>query len=163
MQEFRTYEIDLADYQYGSLAPQFDPGLERHRIQEERLRQKQERERRLRKKRLQEHKRELRRRKVHAMNLALGLVVFGLLGTSYIYLQNSITTSMHNIATLQGEISDLKAANSATESRIHTSTNLNDIKSRAINELGMVYATSDQIVYYDMQDEDYMNQYDSIP
>ena len=139
MQEYRTYEIDMVDYQYGNLAPAFQPGLERQRMEEERIRRKQERERRM------------------------GMLLFGFLCTSYIYLQNSITTSMHNIATLQSEISDLKAANAATESRIHTSTNLNDIKSRAINEFGMVYATSDQIVYYDMQDEDYMNQYDSIP
>ena len=163
MQEYRTYEIDMVDYQYGNLAPAFQPGLERQRMEEERIRRKQERERRMRKARLQEHKKELRRRKIHALNLTLGVVVFGVLCTSYIYLQNSITTSMHNIATLQSEISDLKAANAATESRIHTSTNLNDIKNRAINEFGMVYATSDQIVYYDMQDEDYMNQYVSIP
>lgn len=163
MQEFRTYEIETVDYQYGNLAPRLNPGLERQRQEQERLRQKAERERRMRQKRLQQHKKELRRRKIHAFNMTLGLMVFGFLCTSYIYLNNSITTSMHHIATLQSEITDLKAANAATESRIHTATNLNDIKYRAINELGMVYATSDQIVYYDMQDEDYMSQYDSIP
>ncbi|MCR5641288.1 MAG: hypothetical protein K6G04_08060 [Lachnospiraceae bacterium] len=163
MQEYKTYEIENFGYQYGNLAPSIHPGLERQKMEEERLRKKQERERRLRKKRLIEHKKELRRRKMHALYMTFGLMIFGGLCTSYIYLQNSITTSMHNIASLQSEISDLKAANAATESRIHTATNLNDIKNRAVNELGMVYATSDQIVYYDMQDEDYMNQYDNIP
>ncbi len=159
MQEYRTFDIQSFNYQYSAAAPQVVPGFDR----EQRLREKQERERRLRQKRLQQHKKELRRHRLHAFYLTLGLIIFGSLCTSYIHLQNSITTSMHNIADLESQITDLKAQNAATESRIHTSTNLSAVKSRAVNDLGMVYATSDQIVYYDMQDEDYMNQYDSIP
>lgn len=81
----------------------------------------------------------------------------------YINLTNSITTHMDNISALEQNISDLKASNSATESRIASATNLGDIKTAAINEMGMVYANADQIVYYDMDSSDYMNQYHNIP
>ena len=70
---------------------------------------------------------------------------------------------MNHIANLQEEVTALKADNSATQSRIATTTNLNSIKNKALNELGMVYASQDQIVYYNINDEDYMNQYNNIP
>ena len=40
---------------------------------------------------------------------------------------------------------------------------LDAIKEKAINELGMFYATQDQIVYYSVDKTDYMNQYNEIP
>ena len=81
----------------------------------------------------------------------------------YVSLQNSVTTRMNNIATLENELSTLNADNNATESRIATTTNLAEIKDRAINDLGMVYATSSQIVYYSVDSSDYMSQYYDIP
>ena len=53
--------------------------------------------------------------------------------------------------------------NSETQSRIDTSTNLGDVKAAAMNQLGMVYANADQIVYYNMENNDYMSQYHKIP
>ena len=44
-----------------------------------------------------------------------------------------------------------------------TTTNLSEIKDKAINELGMVYATNSQIVYYSVDGSDYMSQYQDIP
>ena len=46
---------------------------------------------------------------------------------------------------------------------VMTTTNLSEIKDKAINELGMVYATSNQIVYYSVDGSDYMSQYHDIP
>lgn len=93
------------------------------------------------------------------MVVALSCVLF----VGYVSLQNSITTRMNHIATLETQLNEVKADNKATKSRIETSTNLNDIKTSAINDLGMVYATSNQIVYYKVNTSDYMSQYYDIP
>ncbi len=95
--------------------------------------------------------------------MILGVVCIGILLVAYVSLQTGVSTKMNNIANLETELSDLKADNKAAESRIATSTNLTDIKNKAINELGMVYATSSQIVYYSVDSEDYMSQYYDIP
>jgi hypothetical protein len=81
----------------------------------------------------------------------------------YIHLQNDINTSMSNISSIEEETSELKAANQATENRINSAANLQAVKDAAMNRLGMVYANSGQIVYYSMDDDDYMSQYNDIP
>ena len=105
----------------------------------------------------------MRRKRVYSMYIVSVAVALVGLFVGYINLTNSITTLMDNISALEQNISDLKASNSATESRIASATNLGDIKTAAINEMGMVYANADQIVYYDMDSSDYMNQYHNIP
>ena len=70
---------------------------------------------------------------------------------------------MSNISSLESQVSDLKAENQATENRINSEANLQTVKDAALNRLGMVYANSGQIVYYDMDEDDYMSQYDNIP
>ena len=40
---------------------------------------------------------------------------------------------------------------------------LNHVNDVAVNQLGMVYASSDQIMYYEIANDDYMNQYSDIP
>ena len=46
---------------------------------------------------------------------------------------------------LEKEIADLKTDNDTTLKRVNTSINLNEIKEKAIAELGMVYAAPDQV------------------
>jgi hypothetical protein len=70
---------------------------------------------------------------------------------------------MSNISSIEEETSELKAANQATENRINSAANLQAVKDAAMNRLGMVYANSGQIVYYSMDDDDYMSQYNDIP
>ncbi len=106
--------------------------------------------------------RTLRRNRLNSIKLLIGLVVFGSYFCSYIYLQNGITTSMKNIGTVSKELSNLRAQNAATESRIATTTSLDRIKKIATKKLGMVYANKGQIVYYTMDDEDYMSQYKEV-
>ena len=43
------------------------------------------------------------------------------------------------------------------------SVNLDEIREKAINQLGMTYATPDQIVEYDNPASDYVKQYENIP
>ena len=70
---------------------------------------------------------------------------------------------MKNISALESEIADLKTDNDTTLKRINTSVDLNQIKEKAIGELGMVYASQDQVAYYSIEDTDYMTQYSDIP
>ena len=70
---------------------------------------------------------------------------------------------MNNISSLEKEIADLKTENDTTLKRINTSIDLNEIKEKAMGELGMVYASEDQVAYYNMEDTDYMMQYEEIP
>ena len=112
--------------------------------------------------RFREHKRSMRHARLSAFNLIMGMMLFGAMFYSYVFLQNSITDSMKHIASLENEISELRASNAATESRISTSTNLNSIKETAIGELGMVYAGADQIVFYSIPDEDFMDRYEEV-
>ena len=95
------------------------------------------------------------------MIIAVALTCMMLVG--YVALQTNVTTRMSHIAQLENELSTVNADNKAAESRIATTTNLTDIKDKAINELGMVYATSSQIVYYSVDGSDYMSQYHDIP
>ena len=95
------------------------------------------------------------------MIMAIGLTVFMLV--AYVALQTNVTTRMNHIASLQNELSTLNADNKAAESRIAMTTNLAEIKDKAINELGMVNATNNQIVYYNVEGSDYMSQYKDIP
>ena len=40
---------------------------------------------------------------------------------------------------------------------------MDEIREKAMNELGMVYATSDQVIEYDSPSGDYVKQYEGIP
>lgn len=95
--------------------------------------------------------------------LAFATALIGGAAVIYVNLQSSINVHMKNIAVLESQVSDLRADNDATEKRIEASVNIADIKSTAINQLGMVYAGADQIVHYTVNQEDYMNQYEDIP
>ncbi len=151
MTEVKTYY-----YTDGNTVRQVEQPLPDRHTREREIREERERKRRQARRKAQAA---MRRKRVYSMYIVSVAVAF----VGYINLTNSITTHMDNISALEQNISDLKASNSATESRIASATNLGDIKTAAINEMGMVYANADQIVYYDMDSSDYMNQYHNIP
>lgn len=95
--------------------------------------------------------------------LTLSLVLVGMSSVMYIRLQTNITGHLNTISALETNIANQKADNDALEKRIETSVDLKAVKDAALNELGMVYASPDQIVHYTVDKEDYMNQYEDIP
>ncbi len=103
-----------------------------------------------------------RKRKLNSIFMVSTMVMAMLFFVGYVYMQSSITASANNIASLESEISTLKAENNAAESRLSTGGNLTQIRNTAVNDLGMVYANADQIVYYDMETSDYMTQYKDV-
>ena len=64
---------------------------------------------------------------------------------------------------LQEELADLKEENTTKYNAVVDSVNLDEIRERAINQLGMTYAAADQIVEYDNPASDYVKQYENIP
>ena len=100
---------------------------------------------------------------VYVMFLSAAAIVCAVACGIFISLQTSISTNMKSVAELQTQVSDLKARNDALEKNIETSVDLEQIKQKAINDLGMKYPAADQVVTYSVQSSDYMNQYGSVP
>ena len=81
---------------------------------------------------------------------------------SYLKLQSDITNDIKKIARLESQLHEKRAENDDTESRIKGSVDLEYIKKRAMEDLGMQYAREDQIVMYESDDTDYVRQFKDI-
>lgn len=134
---------------------------------EERRRRQLEREQEIKRK---QHRYAAKRNQERAMRVNLGYVLFCSLAmlitcgvcVAYIQIQSDITGRMKNISRLESQVADLRADNDAAMKRIDLSTDLEVVKQRAF-KLGMKYAAAEQIVYFSIEDDDYMNQYADIP
>ncbi|MBR3810976.1 MAG: hypothetical protein IKJ16_01425 [Agathobacter sp.] len=112
-----------------------------------------------------------RRNRARALHMSKGYVTFltlcvgiiAVAAVAMIQMQSQVTQRMEHIAALESQITDLKADNDARYKEIVTSVDLDDIKAVAINELGMQYASEDQIVYYSVENNNFMDQYSDIP
>lgn len=112
-----------------------------------------------------------RRNQEKALQMSPGYVIFLTIAmvamvsvcAVYLKLQSDISNRMKTVATLEAQVTDLKTQNDGNLKRINTSIDLESIKNTAINELGMVYPSKDQIVYFNIETTDYMNQYEDIP
>lgn len=106
---------------------------------------------------------ELRMSKGYVAFCTLAMIITCGVCVTYIQVQSDITSRMKRISTLESQITDQKADNDAAVKRIDMATDLEIIKNTAMNEYGMVYAGTGQIIYYNIKDDDFMNQYSNIP
>lgn len=135
---------------------------------EERRRRQLEKER---EQRRRESRHVAKKNQEKALSMGMGYVVFCALAVVltcavcviYIQLQSDITSRMKNISRLESQVTDMRADNDAAIKRIDLSTDLEAVKKTAMTQLGMTYASDDQIIYYSVDDSDYMNQYADIP
>lgn len=136
-----------------------------YRRQQRERQEKEEREnlRRRRRAAARNREKELRMSKSYVVFLTMAVTVFGIFCGTYVKMQSDMTSRMKKIAVLESQIADLKADNDEAYKRINTAADLENIRNTAINDLGMFYATEDQIVYYTVDKSDYMNQYGEIP
>lgn len=95
--------------------------------------------------------------------LSMAAIVTCITAGFYIKLQSDITIHLGNIAALEASVNNLKADNDATSKRLATAVRMEDVKSQAIDVLGMSYPSEDQIVYYEIDHADFMSQYGEIP
>ena len=91
--------------------------------------------------------------------LTLAMAVTGFTCIQYIRLQSEVTTYVDEISQLEIQYEELRAENDDMESRVKGTVGLEDIKKRAMNELGMTYAREDQIVVYESDGTDYVRQF----
>lgn len=91
--------------------------------------------------------------------MAVMVVVFA----CYLQLHANLNKSVQNVALLETQILELKNENDAVQKKISNSVNLDTIRQKAIDELGMVYPQKEQIEFFEVDKDDYMNQYENIP
>lgn len=114
---------------------------------------------------------QVRRNRRNAMHMSQGYVVFLSIAAilvltvcvSYLKLQNEAVTRSETIAAMQQELAAQKEENTTRYNALMDKINLNDIRTKAMNELGMVYASKDQIISYESPTNDYVKQYETIP
>lgn len=94
--------------------------------------------------------------------LSMALAVTGFTCLQYIHLQSSITSYVDEISKLKIHLEELKAENDDMECRIKGAVDLESVKKRAMDDLGMTYAREDQIVIYESDGTDYVRQLVSL-
>ena len=99
----------------------------------------------------------------YCMFLAIACVLTLSLGAYYLEQQALSTSSQKKIASLESELAELKKANADELNRIETSVNLETIRDIAINDLGMVYATQENVVLYRNTSQNYVSQFENVP
>ena len=112
-----------------------------------------------------------RRRKPEKSTLSIPYCIFLtaacvltlMLGAYYLQEQALSTSSQKKIASLESNLAELKKENADELNRIETSVNLEEIRDIAINELGMVYATQENVVLYENISQNYVSQYEEVP
>ena len=150
-------------YVNGSTVRQLDAQpVRKERIDRTKIKEQQDKKRRRRAaKRNRERALHMSRGYVAFLTLCVGVVAFA--AVALIQTQSQVTQRMEHIAALESQITDLKADNDARYKEIVTSVDLDYIKDVAINELGMQYATEEQIIYYSVENNNFMDQYSDIP
>ena len=112
-----------------------------------------------------------RRNRQRAMEMNRGYVVFltgcvlvtALTAVLFVQMQSQMTNHMRSVASLESQVVNLRADNDARYKEITTSVDLNHVKDVAINELGMTYPKEKQVVYYTIENNNFMDQYRDIP
>ena len=145
------------EYMYGSEAPQRRvdvpvrvPRRKNGNVSQERQRQAQDR-------RIEENRaRATRVGGVFTLLIAAAIGVMLFTCTNYVSLINAKSTNAGKISTLQIE-------NDQKELSIDTSIDYEYIYNVAVEELGMVYASEDQIINYKSGESEYVMQFKDIP
>ncbi|MCR4960230.1 MAG: hypothetical protein K6A74_02160 [Lachnospiraceae bacterium] len=99
----------------------------------------------------------------YVMFLTLAAVLTVMICVNYLRLQARYTSLQKTTTALELRLGSLKLENDAEYNRIISGVNLEDVKAYAMDRLGMVYATEDQIVTYEAAEKDYVKQYRDIP
>lgn len=150
-----------AAYTYGSEAPELYPQVPARRRREPapvRTRPSGEELRRSREAIARNRERASRLNPALITFMVTMVVIMGVFLVQYISLQSRVSSTLSEISTMETQLQTLKASNDETLNQIEASVNLDEIKYKAITELGMSYATDDQIVPFANDSSDYVHQ-----
>ena len=82
---------------------------------------------------------------------------------TYLQLQAKSTMLNKEVTSLEAQLDAVILENDADYNGIMTGIDMAHVKDVAMNELGMDYASKDQIVTYEESGSDYVRQYTDIP
>ena len=99
----------------------------------------------------------------YCMLIAAACVCIIMCGCNYLQLQALSTKYQKDIAEKESQLAEMKKENMDELNRIEASINLDEIREIATNELGMVYATEENVVLYENTMHNYVEQYDDVP
>lgn len=99
---------------------------------------------------------------VYVLFLTAAMVITGIALITYLKLQSDITNSVSNIARLEQTLNNLTLANDDEYSKMNNTVDYDEIRRIAIEELGMVYASENQIISYKRENSDYVRQLNSL-
>lgn len=114
--------------------------------------------------------RQVRKNRKKALHMSAGYVMFLTMAAvialivciNYVQLQARITSSSKNITAMQEELASLREENTTRYNAVMDTVNLDEVRKKA-DEMGMVYATAEQIMGYESPSSDSVKQYESIP
>ena len=112
---------------------------------------------------LKNRRKAMRMNPAYVMFLSIAAVAALVVCVWYLQVPAELTSRTEHITELQQELADAKEENTTRYNVVMDSVNLEEVRDRAINDLGMGYATSDQIIEYQNPVNDYVKQYESIP
>lgn len=91
---------------------------------------------------------------------AIGAVLVCML---YLRLQSDVVSRSENVTAMQEELAQLTEENETAYNAAADSVNLETVRDRAMNEMGMVYAAQGTVVEYEQPAGEYVKQYSDIP
>lgn len=94
--------------------------------------------------------------------LAVVCIAILVTGVQFLQMKSEVTAKTKAVANLEAELSSLKADNDAYYSQVMASVDLDDIKQKAIEKLGMKYPSDKQIMTYKTERSSYVRQYQDI-
>ena len=95
--------------------------------------------------------------------LAVAAIITLMACVWYLQLRSEIAGRSAHVTELQQQLSEMKEENTTEYNAIVDSVNLETVREKAVNEMGMGCATSDQIVIYQNPVKDYVKQHQEIP
>lgn len=99
----------------------------------------------------------------YVMFLTVAAVLSVLICVNYLRLQARYTAAQKRSTYLEATLGALRIDNDEEYNRVISSVNLEDVKKTAMEKLGMVYASEEQIETYDGNVPDYVKQYMDLP
>ena len=109
-----------------------------------------------------QNKKEIRKRRKNAWMMFLLVFIMMILCGTMVTMEIQVRESEERIVSLQTELSELKKQNKEAQKRLFGREDYDWIMQEAI-KLGMSQATADRVVYYSIEENDCMEQYQSIP
>lgn len=99
----------------------------------------------------------------YVMFFAVAAICAVFVCVQYLQLKAELQTRSENITALQEELSSLTEENDTAYHAAENSVNIQELRDKAINELGMVAPSAGQVIEYESPTSDYVKQYGNIP